>query len=478
MSYEKRADYSERYLFPPSVEDWVGRDHPARFIREFVEVLDLKELGFRMRASEEGRPNYAADMLLKVWLYGYLMRIRSSRGLERACRENVGLIWLTGMNEPDHNTLWRFFSENKKALRNVFRQVVRVAAKAELVGLVLHAVDGTKIAARASRRTAWHKADLEKVLRKLDESVEQMMGMVEAAERSEQGEYRIPEELAEKEELRNKIREALAAIEEAGTKDLSPHEKDARMMNCSGKWSRKEFGYNAQAVADEKSGLIVAADVVNEADDHGLLVPMIRVAEETLGQAAEETVADGGYRSAAELHRAEEEEYNVTVALGRQSEEVEGASEYHPSKFQYDEKKDQCICPRAEILGFERETTSGKDKLPVRVYRCRTFKECPVRWQCSKSKIGRKIELSIYHASMIRQREKQRNKEKQAALKRRQVIIEPVFGHIKQSMGFRRWTVGGIDNVRTQWSMLCTAVNLSKLHRIWLSGELVLQKVG
>ena len=163
---EKRADYSERYLFPPSLEDWVGADHPARFVREFVDALDLKELGFKQREAEEGRPNYAAELLLKVWLYGYLMKLRTSRGLERGCRENVGLILLTGRNEPDHNTIWRFFSENKKALRQVFKQVVRVAVRADLVGLVLHAVDGTKIVARASRRTALHKADLEKELRK------------------------------------------------------------------------------------------------------------------------------------------------------------------------------------------------------------------------------------------------------------------------------------------------------------------------
>jgi transposase len=210
MSYEKRADYRERFLFPPSLEDWVGADHPARFVREMVDAFDLRELGFKTRVAEEGRPNYAADMLLKVWLYGYLMRIRSSRGLERGCRENVGLIWLTGMNEPDHNTLWRFFKENKKALKNVFKQVVRVAAKAELIGLVLHAADGTKIAVRASRRTAWHKTDLEKALRRLDQSIEEMISGVERAERSEQGEYRLPEELKEQERLREKIKAALS----------------------------------------------------------------------------------------------------------------------------------------------------------------------------------------------------------------------------------------------------------------------------
>jgi transposase len=472
MSYEKRADYEERYLFPPSLEDWVGADHPARFIREFVDALDLKELGFRERTAEEGRPSYGADLLLKAWLYGYLMRIRSSRALERACRENVGLIWLTGMNEPDHNTLWRFFSGNKKALRKVFGQGVKVAAKAGLVGLVLHAVDGTKIAAQASRRSAWHKADLEKALDRLESSIAETIARVEASEAEEQGEYRLPEELCKKEQLRNKIKTALDEMKEAGSKDYHPKEPDARMMNCGA--SGREFGYNAQAVADAASGLIVAQDVVNNAADHGLLVEMVGQVESELGQAAEETLADAGYRSAAELRRAEEKGYGVLINLGRQREEASEVGDYHPSRFRYDETKDQCICPRGEALKFEAETTSGKYKYPVRVYRCKSFRHCPARWQCSKAAGGRKIELSVHHASLLRQREKQRQEEKQKALRRRPGIIEPVFGHIKQAMGFRRWTYSGLDAVQTQWSLLCTAVNLSKMHKFWLSGQLAL----
>ena len=245
-------------------------------------------------------------------------------------------------------------------------------------------------------------------------------------------------------------------------------------MNCAGKGVCKEFGYNAQAVVDADNGLVVAHEVVNEADDHGLLVEMIEKTEENLGQAAEETVAVEGYRSAAELWLAEDHDYNVIVALGRQGEDVKGAGEYHPSRFRYDAKKDQCICPREQVLEFERETTSGKYKYPVRLYRCRSYKQCSVRWQCSQAKNGRKIELSVYHASLVRQREKQRNKEKQAALRRRQVIVEPLFAHIKHAMGFRRLTYRGLESVKTQWSLLCTTVNLSKLYQHWLSGNLSL----
>ena len=152
MGKQIRADYEQILMFPPSVEDWVGKDHPARFIRDFVDSLDLSELGIEIPDSDTGRPPYAPDLLLKVWLYGYFNRIRASRKLEKACLENMGLIWLTGMNAPDHNSLWRFFKANKKSLRHLFKQSIRVALKADLIGLVLHAVDGTKIRTLSSQR--------------------------------------------------------------------------------------------------------------------------------------------------------------------------------------------------------------------------------------------------------------------------------------------------------------------------------------
>ena len=130
MSKAIRAGYQQSFLFPPCLEDWIPADHPARFLREFVESLDLKSLGFQEGESEEGRPHYGVDLLLKVWLYGYFVKLRSSRQLEWGCRENVALIWLTGRHEPDHNTLWRFWRDHKKALRKVFGQAVEVALAA------------------------------------------------------------------------------------------------------------------------------------------------------------------------------------------------------------------------------------------------------------------------------------------------------------------------------------------------------------
>jgi transposase len=471
MSHEIRADYSQQYLFPKALEDWVGPEHPARFIREFVDTLDLGDLGFRVREGEDGRPNYAADLLLKVWLYGYMHRIRSSRGLERGCCNELGLIWLVGGHRPDHNTLWRFWRDNKKSLRTVFKQSLRVAAGAELVGLVLHALDGTKIVARASRRGGWHKGKLEMILSRLEGAVDEVMEQVETSQQGEGGDYPLPEALQDRGLLREKIEQQLRQLKEAGRKHLHPEEPEARMMLQG---SGKQFGYNAQAVVDEQSGLIVAEAVVEQENDLAQLVPMLDKVTENLAQTAQETVADTGYRSEEQVDLAEQRKYSVLVNLKREEREGERGGEFHASRFQYDGAADQCICPRGEILTYRSLTPARRKGPPLRVYRCVRFKECPVRWQCSQEQRGRTIKISVHHEAMARQRLKHQQEGKRETLRKRGSIVELVFGHIKEVMGLRRWTVGGLESVRTQWSLTCTAFNLKKLYRCWVSGSLAL----
>src|SRR6267378_202244 len=169
MSREILPDYETQFLFPRSLEDWVGADHPARYVREFVDALDINALGLteeQLWSQEDanGRPHYAVTLLLKVWLYAYMNGIRSSRRLERACRDLLPLVWLSGMHEPDHNTLWRFWNRYRKTIRQVFLQSVRVAIEENLVGMVLQAVDGTKIKSASSKRSGWYGPDLKKTL--------------------------------------------------------------------------------------------------------------------------------------------------------------------------------------------------------------------------------------------------------------------------------------------------------------------------
>ena len=376
MSYEIRADYGQHFLFPPSLEDWVDKGHPARFVREFVDGLELEELGFAVRRSRDGRPNYAADLLLKVWLYGYMSRIYSTRGLERACREHISLIWLTGMNAPDHNTLWRFWRDNKSGLREVFKRAVCLALEWEMVGMVLHAVDGTKIAADVSKGRAWHREDLEKLLERLDEVLDEAELDVELFREHELGEYRLPDELQDVEKLREAVRGALKEMEEGGRVHLHPVDKQSRMMQCEGK---KVFAYNAQAVVDGDSGLVVAQDVVNDEADNHQLTAMLDEVNEVVGEVAQCNVADGGYASGEELARAEERGYEVVVNLGETINPRGKGKEFHSSRFSHEAERDCVVCPRGEELKFERVKLDRRRGYEVRVYRCHNSRQCPMR---------------------------------------------------------------------------------------------------
>lgn len=471
MANEIKPDYDSMHLFPPALEDWVPADHPARFIRDFVDALDLEALGFRARCSERGRSNYALDLLLKVWLYGYFNRIRSTRDLERACHEHLSLIWLTGMKYPDHNTLWRFLRNNSEAIRNAFAAGVRIAASSDLVGMVLHALDGTKIRAQASRHTAHHREQLERALKDLDSKFDEMFSEVEAAESEQEGDYKLPEELQDAENRRQAIRDALAKLDNAQTDHLQPAEPDARMMKCDG---QVDFGYNAQTVVDEQSGLIVAADVTAEETDYEQLVPMVKKVGEVVGDTAEETVADSGYSSGPALHEAQEKGLNVLVHLQPHMDEPKDPDEFHHSRFHHDEQTDVIICPRGEILTFEQEKWDCSNKYKVRVYRCQSFRDCPDRDRCSPSKRGRTVRVNPFKPAIEKQIEKQRSPESKRSLSRRKVIVEPPFGTIKEGMAFRRFTFRNLDAVGMQWALVCFAFNLRKLYRSWCQGALVL----
>jgi transposase len=470
MSYEKRADYEAQWLFPPSLEDLLGKEHAARFIREMVDALKLEELGFRQRVAEEGRPNYASDLLLKVWLYGYFHKIRATRGLERACMDQIGLLWLTGLRTPDHNTLWRFWRDNRTAIRKVLKAALEVAAKAELVGLVLHAVDGTKIETAAAKRGAWHREDVEKLLANIDNVIEDVMKDTESAEAENGVEYRLPEQLHDRQELQGMIQERLREMDQQSRDQVMPPDADSRMMKLAD--GRKRFGYNAQVVVDEKSGLIVAQDVVQDESDNYQLTPMLEQVADNLGQVADETVGDGGYKAPSELARAEQRHHPVLVNLGKPTD---GDEDYSAARFVYNEADDHGVCPRGEILPFWRKKSKDRaHATTVRIYRCRSYADCPARWQCSNSKNGRTIEIGPHHQAVLRQRIKQQDPAKSALLKKRGQIVERIFGWIKQDLEFRRWTVRGLDNVRTQWALICTAVNLRVIYQHWLKGRLPL----
>ncbi len=470
MSYEIRADYTKRWLLPPALEDWVGRDHPARFIRAFVDALDLQEAGFGVRASVDGRPNYAADHLLKVVLYGYMHRIRSFRKLEAACHEQLGLLWLTGNQAADHNTLWRFWRDNRAALRRCLKLVIRAAARANLVGVVLHAVDGTKVLAQASKQTVWTREQVQEGLAQLDAAVEEYMQQAEAAAAQDEGGagYELPAGWQEQMLRREQLRELAQQLEVEERQSIPEAEREARFMPTRQEGSA--LAYNAQIVADAHSGLIVAAEVLTEGTDNHALVPMLEQVQENVGAVAQQTVADAGYFSGEQLERAEQQGYAVLVP---ESDERKAAAHgpYSAARFAYDAQNAIAACVRRGTrLTFDGVRTGPRGEA-LRQYRGRTCAACPVRRECTRERSGRTVRLGPI-TRRFGGNAAAPPAENQAVLRRRKAIVEYPFGLIKWAMEFRRFTVAGAAAVRVQWALICTAFNLRRLHREWVAGRL------
>lgn len=486
---EIESDYSKNYLLPPSLEDWVPEDHPARFIREFVESIEITDYGIEQRVTKEGRPRYSNKLLLKVWLYSYYEKIYSTRQIERACKNQLPLMWLTTMQSPDHNTIWRFFKKHKKRLKKIFKHTVKLAVLNDMVGFALQAVDGTKIKADVSKRNLLYGPDLHELLKIVDQSIERANEQIEKQEKVEKGRPsdRLPKNLndkrklqslikegleelreEEKQELKAKLEKGIETLEEQKRKKLNTTDKDTRLMQTKG---GKDFYYNAQSLVDSKERIIVGAEANNSETDNHQLTRMIEEGKSNSGKVAQETLGDAGYFSGEELKKAEQAGYSVLINEPRElSKKKEG---YRKEDFSYDSTKDCYICPANKELRLKSKYKRKPRNYTVAVYSCKEYKRCPQREVCSRNKSGRQIERYEFDEALQRQREKQKLKSNQELLKNRGQIVESVFGWIKHNGNFQRWLYRGTESVDGQWQLLCSSVNLRKIYKIWRKNGLV-----
>jgi hypothetical protein len=305
----------------------------------------------------------------------------------------------------------------------------------------------------------------------LDSAIDEIMSIIESRQRKEESvDIDLTDEI-EVLQMRSSVVDGLISeLSKIDREHINPVDLDARMMKCS---KTTDFAYNAQAVVDETSGLIVAEDVVGDESDNAMLTPMIEKVEENLGGKACETAADGGYYSPEQLIKAEEAGMGVLVNISERIEPKGEGHEFHKSEFSYDAEKDVVICPQGKELEFERVKKNKSKKHDLRLYRCHQGKDCPVARRCTSEKRGRSIEIEPHYEVLCRQVNKQKDPYKRGLLAKRKRIVEPVFGIIKHCMGFGRFTVRGLEKVKTQWSLICTTFNLRKLFRLWVAGKLV-----
>jgi hypothetical protein len=330
------------------------------------------------------------------------------------------------------------------------------------VGLALQAVDGTKIQAAASDRTGWNKERMEKLLAALDAALDQTeWKIVQENAELEKPADRLPAGLAQRQALRAQIQAGLAQLAADGRGHYHPVEPEARVMKVG---DTHRFAYNAQAVADEKEGVIVACAAIRQETDTGQLVPMIEQARENLDLAASdtETLADTGYGAGADLQAAAEKQMRV-LAPPLEGKPARGHP-YATQHFHYDATQKTVTCPRGVVLAHEGHTWEKDQR--IERYRCHCA-DCPARDQCTRDPKGRRLEVRPHTAVVQAMRAQLRTPAIYQRWSRRREIIEPRFGQIKQHEHFRRWTVWGLEAVKTQWALLCAALNLRVLYRKW-----------
>jgi transposase len=458
-----QANIDQGFFFAPCIDDWIGPEHPARFVRAFVQTQDLKALGLDTLKREEGGAAFDPSLLLSVWLYGYFRSINSHRKLELACREEMGFLWLTGNTRPDHNALWRYWNTHHPAMRALFKQTLKLACQMDMVGFVEQALDGTKIQARCSAYGSYNKKSLETRLARTDERIARLEAQIKQA--GEQASATLPGQLRNKQTLKAQIQHALGQLEKSPRQHMHPKESEAQRMKTDKGF---KFGHNAQAMVDEKQNIIVEAAIAGEPTDQHQLCPMIEQARQTReeigAQATPLTKADTGYATISELQQAKENAHPVQTPPPIRWSDI--SNPHHSAHFEYDEKARVVRCPQgAELKPGRHYNKSGRD---VVVYsNPEACAKCPMKEKCTPESPARRIEVCAYRKDLEQLALDYQTPQYRQSYQRRGKIVEPVFARIKQHMGFRRWTYFGEAKVKSQWQMLCSVFNLKQIYRKW-----------
>ena len=474
MNHQRGLDRSQTLLFPERLEDYVAAENPVRFVDAFVGSLDLRGLGFaKAQVAATGRPPYDPAALLKLYLYGYLHRIRSSRLLEAECQRNVEVIWLLGKLAPDFKTIADFRKDNLKPLRAVNRQFTLLCRKLELFGGELLAIDGSKFGAVNAREANFNAAKLQDLIARADARLAEYLQELDSADTAEPAAAALNKtELAAKiaalQEKQDWHKELLAQLD-AEQKQISVTDPDTRKMPAA---QGTIVGYNAQVAVDAKHKLIAAQDVTNEVTDLKQLAEVALEAKRNLEIKQTEVVADAGYYNAAEVSRCAEQGITAYVPKADTSANT-ARGLYGKSRFKYDEPKDVYVCPAGAELTYRFATYElGRE---LRYYRASGCKGCALKPQCTRNKANRTITREENEALM--EAMAARMKAQPWKFKLRKTLAEHPFGTIKRWFGYTHFLLKGLEKVRCEWSLTTLAYNLKRVLNL-VSFEKLMLAVG
>lgn len=473
MSYIKGKNRNQITLFPEAIDDYITPDNPVRVIEAFVNSLDMKELGFKRNVPNcIGRPSYDPRDLLKLYLYGYLNRVRSSRRLEMEAARNLEVMWLLRKLKPDFKTIADFRKDNTEALKNVFKQFSQLCREWDLYGQEIIAVDGSKFRASNSKQNNFNKKKLKQRLKYIDEKISTYLQELDDNDQDEADIHvpsaeEIKQRIEELEKRKAKYEAMQKEMEEKKIDEISTTDPDARMMAVDG--NALNVCYNVQTAVDHKNKLIVDYEVINVPSDQGQLGEMAKRAKEILDVDEIKALADKGYYSYTDLKKCEEEQIETYVAKQKQAGGGKDPK-FYPDRFQYDPEQNIYLCPAGQSLypGWIRKINGVQYQVYENYRVCKT---CKFKDKCTSSKKGRTISRNLDQEFL--DKVDKRTQENKELYTQRQMIVEHPFGTIKRIWGYSYFLTRGLVSVKAESALSFLAYNFRRAMNILGVEEMV-----
>lgn len=461
MNFIQGQSREQMVLIPDCLDALIGSDNEVRVIDLFVDSLKLSDYQFTIKATAEGRPAYHPKDLLKLFIYGYLNSIRSSRKLEKECTRNIELMWLMRQLVPDHNTISNFRRDNEKSIRKVFRATVKMAAHFELIGGTLLAGDSTKLRAQNSKKNNFNPMKIERHLAYIETKLNQYNDALSAADGDVEKVIEIKQEITKQQKRKAFYNDLSKQLKQSGDTQISTSDTQSRQMITRNNIT--EVAYNVQTSVDSKHCIPIDYKVTNE-NDSKAMGGMLRRTKTILKKTDFTALYDKGYHTGAEIKTAIQMGIDIMVAIPDVASHAPDIA-YDIEHFKYNEVEDYYICPENKVLltnGRDYKKDRGKSFTMVKHYKTKACLSCPAFALCTKNKEGRLIERSE-HARYIEQN-RLNIEANPKTYKKRQAIVEHPYGIIKRQWGFSYiMTKQGIKRASADVGLIFIAYNLRRI---------------
>jgi transposase len=462
MQFIQGKNRSQSVLFPENLDQIIDQENEVRIIDLFVESIHLADFKFVYKTTTEGRPAYNPKDLLKLFVYGYLNSIRSSRVLEKECKRNIEVMWLMKELSPDHNTISNFRKDNEKAIRKVFRYTVSIAKQFDLIGGKLIAGDSTKLRAQNSKKNNFNPKKIERHLAYIDNKLDEYNQALEVAD--DDNKIIIEKEIEKQNERKDFYNDLSKQLLETGETQISLSDPESRQMITRNNIT--EVAYNIQSTVDDKNNLAIDYKVTNE-NDSKAMGAMLRRAKTILNTTDFTGLYDKGFHTGSEIKTAIEMGINIMVAIPDVASNAPDTN-YNVANFNYNKELDFYTCPQGQKLntnGRWYNKDRGKSITQMKHYKTKACLTCPVFNLCTKNKDGRLIERSE-HAEYIEQN-RLNIATNPKVYKKRQAIVEHPYGIIKRQWGFYYIsTKRSMKRASADVGLMFTAFNLRRLMNI------------